>query len=300
MLDMLVAMGLGLLILLPLVRAVSAAALVHFRQQQFLVIEEDAHYLLDLIERAVQQAGHTDPLHSYDDAIVALRGLDNAVISTSIDNINLKTSAGIHGSDVLAVHFSGSSLDGKTVLLNCAGFRVPPASLDGVDRGWSIFYLVRGVNGAGDFRCKYRGADQWDSQTLASNIVTLQFLYGLDTDNDDLPDQFVNATTINQKENTAGESEGSVWRRVVAVHVALVMQAEVELVDRSPSSVIDLFGRDYSDGYATQDKGVRLLLSDFSVSQQKCLSRVFQRLVFLRNRARRNNQDGLLDRRASQ
>ena len=290
MLDMLVAMGLSLFILLPLVRAVSAAVLLHFRQQQLVVIEEDAHYLLDLIERAIQQAGHVDPLYVHDDDVVAVRGLDNAVIHTSSDDISLKITTGIHGSDVLSVHFSGSSQDGKTVLLNCAGFRVPPRSLDGVDRGWSIFYLVKGLDGAGDLRCKYRGADQWDSQTLASNIVTLQFLYGLDTDNDDLPDQFVNATTINQKENTAGESQGSVWRRVVAVHIALMMQAEVELVDRPPSVAIDLFGHLYSDGYAAQDPGVRLLLSDFSQNKLKCLSKAFQRLVFLRNPVVRTNQ----------
>ena len=158
MLDMLVAMGLSLFILLPLVRAVSAAVLLHFRQQQLVVIEEDAHYLLDLIERAIQQAGHVDPLYVHDDDVVAVRGLDNAVIHTSSDDISLKITTGIHGSDVLSVHFSGSSQDGKTVLLNCAGFRVPPRSLDGVDRGWSIFYLVKGLDGAGDLRARQSGS----------------------------------------------------------------------------------------------------------------------------------------------
>jgi hypothetical protein len=125
-------------------------------------------------------------------------------------------------------------------------------------------------------------------------------LYGLDTDNDDFPDQFVNAATINQKENTAGESQGSVWRRVVAVHVALMMQADVELVDRTSIEAIDLFGQVYSKENAAGDSGVHLLLSDFSVGQKKCLSRVFQRLVFLRNRATLNNHGGLIDRRESQ
>lgn len=299
-LEMLLAMGLGLLILLPLVHAVSAATVMHFRQQQHLVIEEEAYYLLDIIERAIQQAGHVDPLHSIEDDVVAVRGLDNAVISTSTDGISLKTSAGIRGSDVLAVHFSGSSPDGTIVFLNCAGFNVPPSSLDGIDRGWSIFYLVRGVNGTGDFRCKYRGNDQWDSQTLASGIATLQFLYGLDTDNDGLPNQFVNATTINQQENSVGVPPGSVWRQVVAVHIALVMQAEIDLVDRTSVEAIDLFGRVYSDRYATQDPGVRLLLSDFSLNQQKCLSRSFQRIVFLRNRVTRTHQGGQITMRSTQ
>jgi len=154
--------------------------------------------------------------------------------------------------------------------------------------------LIRGVNGSGDFRCKYRGSDQWDSQSLASGAVTLQFLYGLDTDNDGLPNQFVNATTINQKENTTGESEGSVWGHVVAVHIALVMQAEADLADQAPPDSLDLFGRFYSDAYALKDPGTHFSLSDFPAKQRKRLSRVFDRVVFLRNHATPNHQTGPL------
>ena len=107
-----------------------------------------------------------------------------------------------------------------------------------------------------------------------------------------MPNQFLNATTINQKENTAGQSEGSVWRHVVAVHIALVMQAEADLVDQAPPDLLDLFGRFYSDAYASNDPGTHFSLSDFPVVQRKRLSRVFDRLVFLRNHALLNNQTG--------
>jgi type IV pilus assembly protein PilW len=294
MLDMLIAIGLGLFILLPLARVVRAAVVTHFRQEQIFIIEQDAHYLLDHMARAIQQAGHNDPLDLADDSAIALRGLDNAVISGTAEDISVTTGSGFHGSDALAIHFSASSQVRKIISHNCAGFTVPPKSFDGIDRGWNIFYLVRGANGTGDFRCKYRGTDQWDSQSLASGVVTLQFLYGLDTDNDSLPNQFANATTINQKESAAGESEGSVWRHVVAVHIALVMQAEADLVDQVPPDSLDLFGRFYSDGYALKDPGTHFSLSDFPAKQRKRLSRVFDRLVFLRNHATPNHQTGPL------
>ncbi len=293
MLDMLIAIGLGLVILLPLARVVRAAVVTHFRQEQIFIIEQDAYFLLDHLARAIQQAGHSDPLDLAEDSVIALRGLDNTVISGTAEEISVKTGSGFHGSDALAIHFSASSLDSKMILHNCAGFTVSPTSLDGIDRGWSVFYIVRGTNGTGDFRCKYRGTYQWDSQSLASGVVTLQFLYGLDTDNDGLPNQFLNATTINQKENTAGQSEGSVWRHVVAVHIALVMQAEADLVDQAPPDLLDLFGRFYSDAYASNDPGTHFSLSDFPVVQRKRLSRVFDRLVFLRNHALLNHQTGL-------
>lgn len=290
MLEMLIAIGLGLVILLTLARVVRAAVVTHFRQEQIFVIEQDAYYLLDHLARAIQQAGHNDPLDLADDSAIALRGLDNVVVSGTAEDISVTTGSGFHGSDALAIHFSSSSVDSKMILHNCAGFTVPPKSFDGIDRGWSIFYLVRGTNVAGDFRCKYRGTDQWDSQSLASGVVTLQFLYGLDTDNDGLPNQFVNATTINQKETATGESEGSVWRLVVAVHIALVMQAEADLGDQAPPDSLDLFGRFYSDTYAANDPGTHLFLSNFPAGQRKRLSRVFDRVVFLRNQGIRNHQ----------
>jgi type IV pilus assembly protein PilW len=300
MLDMLIAIGLGLVILLPLARVVRAAVVTHFRQEQIFVIEQDAHYLLDHMARAIQQAGHNDPLDLVEDSAIALRGLDNAVISGSAEDISVTTGSGFHGSDALAIHFSSSSVDSKMILHNCAGFTVPPKSFDGIDRGWSIFYLVRGANVTGDFRCKYRGTDQWDSQSLASGVVTLQFLYGLDTDNDGLPNQFLNATTINRKETAAGESEGSVWRHVVAVHIALVMQAEADLGDQAPPDSLDLFGHFYSDTYAANDPGTHFSLSDFPVVQRKRFSRVFDRVVFLRNHAILNHQTGPLQSERNQ
>jgi type IV pilus assembly protein PilW len=290
MLDMLIAIGLGMIILLHLAQVVRAAVVTHFRQEQIFIIEQDAYYLLDHMARAIQQAGHSDPLDLVDDSLFALRGLDNAVISGTAEDISVSTGSGFHGSDALAVHFSASSLDNKMILHNCAGFAVSSTSLDGIDRGWSIFYLVRGTTGTGDFRCKYRGTDQWDAQSLASGVLTLQFLYGLDTDNDGLPNQFATATTITQKESASDQSEGSVWRHVVAVHIALAMQAEADLVDQAPPDTLDLFGSIYSDAYAVTDPGTHFSLSDFPAIQRKRLSRVFDRVVFLRNHAQLNRQ----------
>lgn len=69
------------------------------------------------------------------------------------------------------------------------------------------------------------------------------------------------------------------------------MQAEADLVDQSPPDSLDLFGRFYSDAYAANDLGVHLLLADFSVGQRKRLSRVFERVIFLRNHATPNPQN---------
>ncbi len=277
-LDMLIAIGLGLIILLPLTGLVRTALLFQSRQEAVFVMENDGYRLLDLIERALLQASHRNSQQSQQDTLGALSGLDNAVISGSSNALEGKTTSGVNGSDVLAVHFSVSDDDGTSVLLNCAGFSVPSNTVDGSDRGWSIFYLAPGVNGSGDLRCKYRGIDQWDSQALASGVVALQFLYGLDTDDDGLPNQFVNATTLAQIENNNVSNPNP----IAAVHIALVMQSETESPALPLPEAIDLFGAFYSDVQGSHDPQVHLLLKNFPADQKKRLYRLFERVVFLR------------------
>lgn len=277
MLDMLIAISLGLMILLPLADLVRTALLFHSQQEAVFVMEHDGYRLLDLIERALLQAGHRNSLQPQQDMFDELIGLDNAVISGVSNALEGKTTSGVHGSDVLAVHFSGSDADGTQDVLNCAGFRVPSATVSEPDRGWSIFYLVAGNNGSVDLRCKYRGSDQWDSQALASGVVALQFLYGLDTDGDGLPNQFVNATSLTKIEN----NHVSTQNPIAAVHIALVMQAESESPAPLLPEAIDLFGGFYSDAHGGQDPQVHLLLKDFPKNQKKRLHRLFERVVFL-------------------
>lgn len=281
MLDMLIAIGLGLIILLPLAGLVRTALLFQSRQEVVFVMENDGYRLLDLIERALLQVSHRNSQLSQlsqQDTFVALSGLDNAVINGASNALEGKTTSGVNGSDVLAVHFSVSEDDGTSGLLNCAGFSVTSTAVSGTDRGWSIFYLVPGSNGGSDLRCKYRGTDQWDSQALASGVVALQFLYGLDTDGDGLPNQFVNATTLAQIEDNHVSNQ----HPIAAVHIALVMQSETELPALPLPEVIDLFGAFYSEAHASDDPGVHLLLKDFPVNQKKRQHRLFERVVFLR------------------
>jgi type IV pilus assembly protein PilW len=204
--------------------------------------------------------------------------MDNAVINGASHALEGKATSGVHGSDVLAVHFSVSEDDGISGLLNCAGFSVTSTAVNGTDLGWSIFYLVPGSNGGSDLRCKYHGTNQWDSQALASGVVALQFLYGLDTDGDGLPNQFVNATTLAQIEDNHVSNQ----HPIAAVHIALVMQSETESPALSMPEAIDLFGAFYSEAHASDDPGVHLLLKDFPVNQKKRQHRLFERVVFLR------------------
>lgn len=292
LLEMLIAIGLGLVILLPLSSLLSTSLLFRSKQEDIFVMEQDGYRLLDLIEQALLQAGrmHTqqsqqDVFGKFDtfDTFGALSGLDNAIISGTSHALEGKTTSGFHGSDAVAVHFAASETEEKTYAVNCAGNSVSTLASDDQDRRWSIFYLVPGSNGSGDLRCKYRGTDQWDTQALASGVVGLQFLYGLDTDGDGLPNQFTNATTINQKVFEAKENTITNQNSIVAVHIALVMQTETQLHGISSPDAIDLFGSFYSEAQGSRDPEVRLVLKTFPANQKKHMYRLFEKVVFLRN-----------------
>jgi len=305
MLEMLIAIGLGLVILLPLSSLLSTSLLFHSKQEDIFVMEQDGYRLLDLIEQALLQAGQVHPLQFEQDAFGAdgtggtfgaLSGLDNAIISGTSNAMEGKKISGFHGSDALAVHFAASETEEKTDIVNCAGNSVSSFATDNQDRRWSIFYLVPGGNGSGDLRCKYRGTDQWDTQSLASRVVGLQFLYGLDTDDDGLPNQFINATAVKQKKIEAKENNITKQNAIVAIHIALVMQTETELLGISSPDAIDLFGSFYSEAQGSHDPEVHLVLKDFPANQKKHMYRLFERIVFLRNHGALKDQSHALIR----
>ncbi len=154
MLEMLIAFGLGLVILLPLSILLSTSLLFQSKQENIFVMEQDGYRLLDLIEQALLQAGQVHPLQFEQDAsgadgtggtFGALSGLDNAIISGTSHSLEGKTTSGFHGSDALAVHFAASETEEKTDIVNCAGNSVSSFATDNQDRRWSIFILYQVV-----------------------------------------------------------------------------------------------------------------------------------------------------------
>lgn len=74
-----------------------------------------------------------------------------------------------HGSDVLAIRFSGAN-DGS--MLNCAGFAVSEAENE--LQGWSIFLVGGERNAEPELRCKYRGKSGWRTEGIARGVESLR------------------------------------------------------------------------------------------------------------------------------
>ena len=202
--EYLIASTLGIAAVLAAIAVMQHTNASYAWLQENAVMEEHANYALDTIARAVKQAGYRDyviPIAGYD-AIAEgdfIHGADDRTMkSTSAALEELELNA-INGSDVLAVHFSGSANKHDLGMINCAGFAVRRATSASDDLGWSIFYVAKNTLGESELRCKYRGTQQWQSQALIAGVESFQVLYGVDTDGDGFCNITLNATAIDEK-----------------------------------------------------------------------------------------------------
>lgn len=290
---LMIAVALSLGIALQALRLLALSGRDYLRTEQEGLLQEQAAYVLDRLRAALQQAGHVDAARTLPALAArpvqgALNGLDDVMLPAGSRGLTGALRGGSHGSDALAIQFSG---DASGLMRNCAGMPVAEGgSADGP--GWSIFHVGLDRQGEPELRCKFRGDSGWVSQAIATGVVSLQLLYGLDTDDDGLPNDFVSASRLRALDE-AGTSSGtatgpaspSQWTRVVAVHVSLLLRSLQAVRQRSaqPELDLDLFGRAYAQRHAGDDPGSTLTSAQLRPDR---LYRQFDAVIFLRNSLR--------------
>ncbi len=275
--ELMVAMTLGLLILAAVARLFASAHAGYAAQIGTAQAGESGRFALDVIGVALRQSAYADPPPGAvpDDIPPHLSGLDAKSLSKAGDGIANPLTAAVNGSDVLAVRFAGAGKapHGDGTMLNCGGFGVAAQQ-----EGWSIFYVARATDGSGELRCKYRSGGGWSADALAEGVDGFQVLYGLDTDepHDGVPNRYVNASAIDALDNAlilAGATEAerrrernrrSYWKRVVSVQVALLLRGAPSGSGRTRS--YDLFGPGYTAAAGAGDPGVRLAETELAGS----------------------------------
>ena len=263
--EMMVAMAIGLGVMLAAGRLLGLANDAYAAQMESAALDDAGRYALELVGRAVRQAALADAarmdLSSPNGVLPArLAGLDARSLAKTTADIASPLAAVANGSDVLAVRFpgAGSAPDGDGSVLDCAGF----AAADG-EEGWSIFYVARNGDGEDELRCKYRGASSWSADAVIAGVDSFQVLYGLDTDTprDGAANRYVNADAIRALDAPlAGlppqeRNRQTYWKRVVSVRVGLLLHgARSTRHDRAAGSFL-LFGSAHAAAAAGGDAG---------------------------------------------
>jgi type IV pilus assembly protein PilW len=284
--EMLVALALGLATLLVATRLMLLATGVQSAQAELAALDDGGRYALELLGRAVRQAGYVDPAvlaapdaaTLLDTAPAAVAGLDAHALSRTSNALDDPLPDQVNGSDVLALRFPGAGTppDGDGSMASCAGFPVAQGQ-----QGWSIFYVARNSEGEAELRCKYRGAANWSADALVTGVDGFQVMYGLDTDTprDGVPNRYVNADAIRALDATlpAGLAPEqfnrlTYWKRVVAVRVGLLLHTGRPTRAEAGAATYHLLGPDASD---SSDIGSRIDESALPPEQRRRERRLF-------------------------
>ena len=299
--ELMISMTVGLIVVMAATSLLISTKSGYLVQDDEVHMQDTARYAIEVISRAIRQSS----FENWDVAEVPLvvgprvSGLDARRLTSRTDGMTVPEARSINGSDVLAVRFSGSGTGdhGDGTMTNCAGFGVAAAvSGQSIDegQGWSIFYVGQDSTGENELYCKYRGANGWSSQAIARGVETFQVLYGVDTDLDGLPNQYLTATAIDtlsdafvqsQLDHTNSVSEGganSDWNKVVSVKFALLLRGSHRLSDGDSMGVYDLFGSDYAEAHGDSDPGVRIMESVLPKSARGKRRRIFSTTIQLR------------------
>jgi len=271
--ELMVALAIGLLLILAsaaLLLATRSAYLLHDDRAR---IEESGRYAIDLISRAVRQAGYRDwsAAGAGGGAPAPVSGLDAQALRDATDGIAGPYGGAVNGSDVLALRFDGS---GDASMHNCAGIAV---AADEAGGGWSIFYVAKDSGGEPELRCKYRGSRGWNSEALVRGIEDFQVLYGIESEGDGMPRRYVSATVLDRD----AASQPDLWQSVAAVKIALLVRGTQRNLDGGQR--YDLFGAGYTNA-GGPDPGVHIDEAQLPAASRGLTRSLYAATIHLRNR----------------
>lgn len=298
--ELMVAITLGLLVLLFAAAMLVSANRGHAAQEEAARLDDSGRFALEAIARAVRQTAYVNwdraDAGIIDDPTAPARvvGMDNRSLVKTADFISDPRPDVANGSDVLALRFAGAGAgpDGDGSMTSCAGFGV-----NELEEGWSIFYVGRSAVGDTELRCKYRGATSWGADAIVGGVDSFQVLYGLDTDvpADGLANLFVNASVVsalddgltiegaNEMERELDLRRKTYWKRVASIKVGLILHGEKRVRMDAQPIVFDVFGPAYADALGSSDPGTRISESDMPGSLRERERRLFSSTIMLRN-----------------
>lgn len=296
--ELMVSITLGFFVVLAATSLLISTKAGYVTQDEGARIQDTGRHAIEIIARAVRQAAYENwdsaeaPIVTTASMSANIVGFDASRVNAGSDAIASPLTKGIiNGSDVLAVRFfgAGTGLHGDGTIMNCAGFGIPAATSSATaeqERGWSIFYVARAGTGVPELYCKYLGAAEpdkepaWKVASIASEVESFQVLYGVDTDGDGLPNQFLNADAISASEKDSGSSS---WKKVVVIKVALLLRGSQNSRPGTATAEYDLFGPDYSDEHGATDVGTRIREADLPVAERNRARKTFAATIQLRN-----------------
>ncbi|MEG1968824.1 MAG: PilW family protein [Burkholderiaceae bacterium] len=250
LIELMISLVIALILLLTL-SALLLGSLQSLRTQDGAsVIEDRGRFAVDTMARIIRLGGYVnwpgDERNGVKFSGRAVHGVDGRQTGTTAAD-----------SDTLTVRYLGSAIDAAAdrTIFDCAGAAVPadgnPATVS-----TNVFRVINA-----ELTCAVDGGEP---QPLIAGVERLHFLYGVDRNDDGIPDTYQRA------------SEVSAWNRVLAVKVALLLAGETGERTAPDDTIYVLL----SDGRGSR---VTLDAAALNAADRSRLRRQFNTTVVLRN-----------------
>lgn len=303
--ELMVSMTLSLFVVLAATSLLLSSKSAYTANDDMVTIQESGRHAIELITRALYQAGHED-WSSPDGARLAavtdsasINGLDARSLKSTNPAMESPQKKSVNGSDVLGIRFHGAGIGehGDETILNCAGFGVPSGLSGGAsDRGWSIFFVAEDATGEPELRCKYKGKSNWTAVAIARGVESFQVLYGVDVDGDGMANRFLTASELDELDSglvlagadavqkSLDRNAKTHWKKIVVIKVALLMRGVHAARADQLGKSYDLFGKEYGDSRGFIDPGTRIAERSLPSRTRNRLRKTFAATIQLRNR----------------
>ena len=247
LIELMVAMALGLLIALA-----AAAALLVSRQGFFAVdagsqLRDNARYAQDIVQRVGVQAGFknvffTSVANAPRDTAPHVFGINDAKRTTTNgwdESSGWGTNDAGKNSDILVLRAqtstaSATSTTSDGTMIDCLGVAPAAVPTSEYDRFISILHVQESSDGEPALMCSREAAGGgFEAQPLVQGVESFQVLYGVDNvvantaptgTTDSVPDRYLRADQLTVAANTEATYDN--WRRVRSLRIGLVLRSQ--------------------------------------------------------------------------
>ena len=241
LIELLIAMLIGVFLLAGIANSYISSKKTSVDRDQISLLEDNGRIALESISKIIQHAGYSSQNPNIIPFITKASDVASGVCpdgSQSVANAGLFTANQVVGDnaagDSIGVVFYGDS----NLYKDCSGGKLPVSCRNAQTKVFNSFYITGNT-------LKCAGSRQSGASVIADGVENMQFLYGVDTNGDDLVDKYINATSL---------STNKLWRNVVSIQVALLVRTlkpfkssseskTYTLLDQSVTSANDKYER---------------------------------------------------------
>jgi len=249
LLELLIAMVIGIFLLAGIASSYISSKKTSIKRDQYSLLEDNGRIAIETLTKVIQHTGYSARdkslrpfiTTSSDVASVACSDGSQSVVNTGLFTSNRIVKDGSSGaSDSIGTIFYGDN----NLFKDCVGRELPVACRTTPSKVYNSFYVSNG-----NLECV--GSRASKAYVIAEGVENIQFLYGVDTNNDELVDRFLNATNL----ALAAAGNPAIWNSVISVQVAVLVRSSkpvkqssesktYTLLDQSITSADDKFKRE--------------------------------------------------------